>query len=83
LTKTIVERDIATLAEITGDFNPININAESAPRTRFSGTYNTWDFERGSNLCSSGDKSSLSWCHILKSLGKVSLPHEGWGNAYG
>jgi len=37
LTKTIVERDIATLAEITGDFNPININTERAPRTRFQG----------------------------------------------
>ena len=37
LTKTIVERDIATLAEITGDFNPIHINEEFAHRTRFHG----------------------------------------------
>jgi len=37
LTKTIVENDIATLAEITGDFNPIHINEEFALRTRFQG----------------------------------------------
>ncbi len=37
MTKTIVERDIATLAEITGDFNPIHINEEFAQRTRFRG----------------------------------------------
>ncbi len=37
LTKTIVERDIATLAEVTGDFNPIHINEEFAQRTRFQG----------------------------------------------
>ena len=37
LTKTIVEKDIATLAEITGDFNPIHINEEFALRTRFQG----------------------------------------------
>ncbi len=37
LTKTIVERDITTLAEITGDFNPIHINEEFAQKTRFQG----------------------------------------------
>ncbi len=37
LTKTIVERDIATLAEITGDFNPVHINDAFAQRTRFQG----------------------------------------------
>ncbi|MEE8121521.1 MAG: MaoC family dehydratase [Anaerolineales bacterium] len=36
-TKTIVESDIATLAELTGDFNPIHINEEFAQRTRFQG----------------------------------------------
>ena len=37
LTKTIAERDIAILAELTGDFNPIHINDEFAQRTRFQG----------------------------------------------
>ena len=37
LTKTIVERDIVGLAEITGDFNPIHFNDEFAQRTRFHG----------------------------------------------
>ena len=37
LTKTIVERDIATLAEITGDFNPVHVDDEFAQRTRFHG----------------------------------------------
>jgi len=37
LTKTLVERDIATLAELTGDFNPVHVDDEFAQRTRFQG----------------------------------------------
>lgn len=36
-TKTITEADIILFAGITGDFNPLHVDAEAAARTRFGG----------------------------------------------
>lgn len=34
-TKTVTEADVTTFAELTGDFNPIHVDAEYARRSRF------------------------------------------------
>jgi 3-hydroxybutyryl-CoA dehydratase len=36
-TKTITEADLILFAGITGDFNPLHMNAEAAARSRFGG----------------------------------------------
>ena len=35
--KTVTETDIALFAGITGDFNPVHVNAEAASRSMFGG----------------------------------------------
>ena len=37
LTKTITETDVVLFAGITGDFNPVHIDAEAAAASRFGG----------------------------------------------
>ncbi|UCF29242.1 MAG: MaoC family dehydratase [Chloroflexota bacterium] len=37
MTKEITENDITSMAEITGDFNPIHIDEDFAKKTRFKG----------------------------------------------
>jgi 3-hydroxybutyryl-CoA dehydratase len=37
LSRTITEADIAAMAEITGDFNPVHIDEAFAAKTRFKG----------------------------------------------
>lgn len=37
MTKEITENDITSMAEITGDFNPIHIDEDFANKTRFKG----------------------------------------------
>lgn len=37
MTKEVTENDITSMAEITGDFNPIHIDEDFAKKTRFKG----------------------------------------------
>jgi 3-hydroxybutyryl-CoA dehydratase len=37
MTKVVTENDITSMAEITGDFNPIHIDEDFANKTRFKG----------------------------------------------
>ena len=35
--KTITDADVMTFAEVTGDFNPVHVDAAAAAKTRFGG----------------------------------------------
>lgn len=37
LSKTVTEADVVLFAGITGDFNPVHVDAEAAQRSRFGG----------------------------------------------
>ena len=37
LSKTVTESDVAGMAEVTGDFNPLHVDTAFASRTRFKG----------------------------------------------